>query len=306
MVSKPMYSFTQMVNYFKKKGIKLNKPDADIINALETRNYFYKLISFRKNFPKDTNDKYINLSFDMLSDISTLDMHLRYLLLKMCLDLEHKLKTLLLAEITNDPSQNGHSLVDHFIVASNDPTKLKKNMLGSAAARKSYNKPLYDKYKDHPPIWVVFETMSFGTLVEFVDFYIKLNPSTKYKFLENKLVYVKNIRNTAAHSSSLLNDIVSTDQIEKPTPFVTSYVYKKMTNKAGKKKLGNMRIHDLTMLYLIYNQLIPRGGMKTARRKELHEFYRRAVQNKDFYTKHNQITSVFNYFIKLTVVQNKK
>ena len=45
--------------------------------------------------------KYVNLDFAYLVELSTLDMYFRRLIVGMCLDIEHVLKTRLMRDITN-------------------------------------------------------------------------------------------------------------------------------------------------------------------------------------------------------------
>jgi Abi-like protein len=303
---KPILRFEEMEDYFNRKGITYNRSKDDLIRFLSETNYFYKLISYRKNFPKYKNqDKYMHLSFETLSDMATIDMHLRYLVLKMCLDIEHRLKTLILAEITSDESEDGYSIVDDFINTSNDPDEIKEELLVSAKTSR-YNKALYDKYKDKPPIWVIFETISFGKFIDFVRFYIKRNPNTQYKYLYNLLYSIRNIRNIAAHSSPLLIDITEDKQI-KPSQKITNYLFneKGIGKTTGRKKISNMRIYDLTTLYFVYDRLIPNGGMKKARKKEIIKFLQRTRREEELYEKQRQITSIFVFFAKLCIGKPK-
>lgn len=297
MAVKPIYRFDDMETYFNQKGITYSCSKADLVKFLSETNYFYKLISYRHNFIKNSKNKYIGLSFEMLSDMATIDMHLRYLLLKMCLDIEHRLKTLILSEITNDASEDGYSIVDAFISTSNDPTKTKKQLLDSAKYS-LYNNSLYEKYKSHPPVWVVFETMTFGTFIDFVKYYIQRNKSTRYAYLQDLLYSVRNIRNIAAHSSSLLNGVTGTHQTAHSN-IVTRYVFKYVGKTTARKKLSNIRVYDLSTLYIVYDNLIPNGKMKRHRKREIIEFLRRAKRNEALYKSHTQISSVYTYFYKL-------
>ena len=82
-----------------------------------------KLASYRENYPKYlTGSKigqYINLDFAYLRELSTIDMHLRYLIIQMCLDLEHALKVSLIAHIESNPKEDGYELVRKFIGYTN-------------------------------------------------------------------------------------------------------------------------------------------------------------------------------------------
>ncbi|MEK4698363.1 Abi family protein [Solibacillus sp. FSL R7-0668] len=295
----PIYRFQDMIDYFDRKGITYTSGTEDIVSFLSKNNYFFKLISYRKNFTKNNKDQYTNVSFELLSDLASLDMQLRYLLMKMALDLEHRIKTIILAEITNNLTEDGYSIIDTFIATSKDPTKRKKDILGYSKYSK-YSSTLYEKYKAHTPIWVAFETMSFGTLIDFVEFYLKRNAESEYHYLSKNLYSIKNIRNTAAHSSSLLNEIVEDIEQFDSSELVTTYVYKRIRNKtSAKKKLNNFRIYDMTVLYIIYDQLMPKGRTKSERKKEIYKFLLRARRNNDLYLKHNQLHSIYTFFCKI-------
>lgn len=295
----PIYRFQDMIDYFDRKGITYNLTHDEIISFLSKNNYFFKLISYRKNFVKNNKDQYTNLSFELLSDLASLDMQLRYLLMKMSLDLEHRIKTVILAEITNNLTEDGYSIIDTFIATSKDPSKTKKQILGYAKYSK-YSSSLFDKYEAHTPVWVAFETMSFGTLVDFIEFYLQRNPSSEFQYLSKNLYAIKNIRNTAAHSSSLLNEIVGEQDEFANNKLVTTFVYKRIPNKnSAKKKLNNLRIYDITVLYIIYNQLMPKGRTKKERTRELYKFLSRARRNKELYLKHNQLHSIYMFFCKI-------
>lgn len=295
----PIYRFQDMIDYFDRKGIIYNSTSDEIISFLSKNNYFFKLISYRKNFIKNNKDQYTNLSFELLSDLASLDMQLRYLLMKMSLDLEHRIKTVVLSEITNNFTEDGYSIVDTFIATSKDPTKTKKQILGYAKYSK-YSSSLFDKYEAHTPVWVAFETMSFGTLVDFIEFYLQRNSSSEFQYLSKNLYAIKNIRNTAAHSSSLLNEIVGEQEDFANNKLVTTYVYKRIPNKnSAKKKLNNLRIYDMTVLYIIYNRLMPEGRTKKERKREIYKFLSRARKNKELYLKHNQLHSIYMFFCKI-------
>lgn len=53
-----------------------------------------KVSSYRKNYSKHPANspragQYVNLDFAYLVELSTIDMHLRYLAMSLCLDIEH-------------------------------------------------------------------------------------------------------------------------------------------------------------------------------------------------------------------------
>ena len=66
---KPMLTPSELIEHLESKGVKfelINKEDAQ--KYLEENNNYFKLVSYRKNFPKYENGencgKYINLDFN--------------------------------------------------------------------------------------------------------------------------------------------------------------------------------------------------------------------------------------------------
>ena len=72
-------------------------------------NNYLRTASYRKNYQKYLNGpskgKYIDLDFAYLQELSTVDMHLRNLVTKMCIDIEHDLKVLLLENLEMIPGK---------------------------------------------------------------------------------------------------------------------------------------------------------------------------------------------------------
>lgn len=81
-------------------------------------NNYLRTASYRKNYQKylkgPAKGKYIDLDFSYLQELSTIDMHLRNLITKMCIDIEHDLKVLLLKNLEMDPTEDGYTIVDTF------------------------------------------------------------------------------------------------------------------------------------------------------------------------------------------------
>ena len=68
---------------------------------LRYNNYYFKLKSYASNYPVNPKDnKYVNLEFAYLVELSKIDMYFRKIILGMCLDVEHVLKTRMLYDIS--------------------------------------------------------------------------------------------------------------------------------------------------------------------------------------------------------------
>ena len=89
---KKMLSTDELICHMKEKGIQFNIVDESAAKDFLTyNNYYMKLAAFRTNYEKVDN-KYLNLEFAYLQELSTIDMRLRYIIINMCLDIEHYIK----------------------------------------------------------------------------------------------------------------------------------------------------------------------------------------------------------------------
>jgi hypothetical protein len=191
----------------KEKGITfLYITEKEACRYLFSVNNYLRTASYRKNYQKyqkGTNKgKYISLDFAYLVELSTIDMHFRRIISRMCIDIEHDLKVRLLQEIELSPSSNGYTMVGDFLQSN-------PYILSTLAAKSnsSFTCDLIQKYftiqkvKDSVsgrminritvytdcPVWVFFELITLGDLVRFYSFYYnKMNRTAcsciTYKF----------------------------------------------------------------------------------------------------------------------------
>ena len=117
---KPKLSAKELVEKMKSKGITfniINEEDAE--NYLNIHSNYYRLASYRKVYYKyiggEKEGQYMNLEFAYLTELSTIDMHFRYLVIKMCLDIEHSLKVKLLSDISANYDEDGYEIVKDFL-----------------------------------------------------------------------------------------------------------------------------------------------------------------------------------------------
>ncbi|MFC3932987.1 Abi family protein [Streptococcus dentapri] len=71
------------------------------------------MAAFRKNFKK-RDGKYVNLDFEYLKDLASIDMQIRNLLLSISINTEHFIKTELSRLINNNPKEDGYSIIKKF------------------------------------------------------------------------------------------------------------------------------------------------------------------------------------------------
>ena len=120
-IDKPKQTASQLVAKMKnEKGILFeytSEKDAEIY--LSDVNNYLRTAAYRKNYQKYTKGnkrgKYIGLDFAYLQELSTIDMHFRFVVSKMCLNIEHDLKVKMLKDIEGDSSTDGYDIVKEFL-----------------------------------------------------------------------------------------------------------------------------------------------------------------------------------------------
>lgn len=300
---KTLFTIDELITHMKSKGIKFNIISEEQAKSfLCDNNYYMKLASYRKIYPKyqtgKKEGKYINLEFAYLQELSTIDMHLRYLIIKMCLDIEHFLKVKLITAVTNNPKEDGYELVKKFIALPNNDRIVRKIKWHKSS---EYCKDLINKYYPNFPIWVFVELISFGDLAYLVDFYSVLynEPIISNKFMNT----VRDIRNASAHSNCLINKLFEElPATQQPDAEITEYV-KRVKNISSSTRAKNLKyrvVYDFVTLLFVYNEIVPEGVAKRQRHKEIQELVNvRMEKHREYFTSNNKITGTYNFVKKV-------
>lgn len=299
---KSKLQIADQINYMKNvNGIKFNLIDeADAAKFMKDNTYFFKLKSYAKNFEKynhDRRNKYIDLDFAYLKELSKLDMHLRKIVLKMTLDIEHSLKVKLIRDITENDNEDGFSIVqDYFLKYPNVSKEIMKRSNGSAC------KDLISKYHDKYPVWVLVEILSFGDFVKLFQLYYSKN-SIEYPY-KSFLWSIRFIRNASAHNNCLLNNLrTSYSRGIAPNKEVNTIIskYPGIGKASRQKKMGNPMIHDLVVLIVAFGKIVQSSSIKKKAFSELKNLIDiRAIQNSSYFSKNDTIKSFYR-FIKIVI-----
>ena len=286
----------------KNRGITFNEiSENDAKQFLQNNNYYMKLAAYRANYDKcDTGKRqgqYKKLDFGYLKELSTIDMYLRYIVMDMCLDIEHVIKVRLIKNITNNPSEDGYDIVRKFI-DQDDNLRILKNIRSHKAGE--YCKDLIEKYYPYFPVWVFVELISFGDLLYFCSFYEKIYG---VQIINNKLMNtVRDVRNAAAHSNCLLNKMTEKiDSTKQVNNEISSFIIG-MKNISKTSRVNNLSYKFtnsfVTVLY-VYDSLMNEIP-KQKRYKEIQEFMNgRVVKNKQFFQSNSKIIGVYNFHKKV-------
>ena len=299
---KQLLSIEELIQHMKNRGITFNEiSENDAKQFLQNNNYYMKLAAYRANYDKcDTGKRqgqYKKLDFGYLKELSTIDMYLRYIVMDMCLDIEHVIKVRLIKNITNNPSEDGYDIVRKFI-DQDDNLRILKNIRSHKSGE--YCTDLIEKYYPYFPVWVFVELISFGDLLYFCSFYEKIYG---VQIINNKLMNtVRDVRNAAAHSNCLLNKMTEKiDSTKQVNNEISSFIIG-MKNISKTSRVNNLSYKFtnsfVTVLY-VYDSLMNEIP-KQKRYKEIQEFMNgRVVKNKQFFQSNSKIIGVYNFHKKV-------
>lgn len=306
LARKPKLSYAEQVAHLKRKGITFNEyTEGQAVHYLQNNNNLFKLSSYRKNFEKDILQKrYLQLDFAYLVDLAIIDMYLRRIILQMALDIEHFAKVQIMRWITNDPDENGYSIVTDYLDSLDEDGR--NYTLREIDRNKDslYCQDLYAKYATEMPVWAFIEIISFGTFISFYKFcierfYSKYNDSScriqgkKQKcrqLLKMKdnfflMLSVKHIRNAAAHSNCILNDLKT------KSPDVRKKANWRMSQNLSRigigydtriNKVSNLRVLQILTCFFAYMQIVSSTGVIEKCACSLHSFSNRLYKRHSF------------------------
>ena len=237
-------------------------------------------------------------------------MCLRYIIMRLCLDIEHFEKVKLL-DILKIKGSDGYDIVREYyayLQSRNTPERNEVAKLNGELQRNRNSLYCEDILAHNPdlenlPVWVFVEIIPFGRFRDFFEFCAK-------KYNEKKLITeayilkrVKSLRNAAGHSNCIINDLrlrsASKYSIEKAVlrdlvrhGIVDCGVVKSINDEPA--NLQNDRIKELITLLYAHKKLVPSKSMRNYYKEELEKFIRgRMIQNKTYYTNHAPISNFF-------------
>ncbi|MBS4462911.1 Abi family protein [Aerococcaceae bacterium zg-B36] len=289
---KPKLLFDDLFNKLNERGI-ANKfhTKEQIIEILSERNYYYRLISYRKNYRKNTEtNKYIGLDFKALEDLASIDTYLREYLLHLCLDIEHLLKTKLMTHITNNNLEDGYGLVSEFeTIYPEQFTKIKIQFENN-----KYKADMFQK-RFLTSVWVFLEIIDFGTLINFIRFYTDKYPDFELIAKYNHLYFIKNIRNACAHNDVfLINLFHNTSMMKRRNPAVVSFA--NLMDIESKNLIYN-KINDIVMVHYLHNKFSS-NSLKNRRIKEGQAVLERFKKNISIHTHSSDVQQFLKIFTK--------
>lgn len=305
-VMKPMLSIEGQIDHLKGKGVRFTITDESAAkDYLTENNNYFKLRAYRKNYDKHPDGKhkgeYINLEFAYLKDLAIIDMRLRYQIIHMALDIEHHAKLDLLRKMEAH-KEDGYQVVQDYV----DSLDMEQRGIYNGEMRRS-KKSLYcgdiaGKYDGGYPVWAFIEVIPFGRLVGFYDFCAKRFSDNQMRNNYFRLLTCKEIRNAAAHSNCILNDLRANTATHKTNADVTAELMRieGMNANFRKNRMSNARIQQIVTLFYMHKIMVKSLGLKQSAAKELRSIADRMVQHRDYYQTNRVIQGTFG-FLKLVI-----
>lgn len=296
MGRKKLLTTIELIEHMRdKKGIKfciVNEAEAE--HFLSEHNYYFKLAAYRANYDKigfgKNAGKYIGLEFAYLQELSRIDRFLRQIILEMCLNLEHEIKVELLKDIEGNPNEDGYNIVSIFNQQRSAVQKLAQHL------HTSYAKNLINKYANGFPIWAFCEIISFGDLCKLCNLYNKLYPH-RLNFKSVLLYPIRDIRNAAAHSNCLINNIREKTAGHVPNNEMTNMVAKRMPEISKSKRvkmLGNKPIHDFVTMVYFYTKWVKNENIRKEGIDRIKKFFDgRVLEHKEYFANNSSIKEVY-------------
>lgn len=285
----------EIIAYCKETlGIAFNlKSEEEASVFLAKHNYFFRLKQYADFGEKTKSGKFINVDFGQMVELSTVDMFLRKLILKMTLDFEHYLKVKIINDSQENPADDGYAVVESFLETHNRVRHLIENLNNSL---NFYNRQVFEKYKETPSVWSIVEMLGFS---DFIDFYAHY-----YQYFHLKCEYtphfdsVRRLRNAAAHNTCMISNL-------KPQNWFKSDIEINFELLGANLEVGNGVIssclkvpvlNDFAVMLSNYVKLISSPKIKEKTLEEMQEFFNgRMILHKDYFENVNEIKNAYHF-----------
>lgn len=285
------------------KGITFDiMSESEAIKYLKEKNNYFRLASYRKNYVKDiNNEKYLNLDFAYLVELSTLDMYLREILFKMTVDIEHDVKIKLLNDITDNPDEDGYKVVSDYLSGSGSylfnrfKSQLKASYIGNLIDK--YFSFSSDAFICNCPIWAFLEIITFGDFIKFskwyISSYLNIKMSNKDKEYISELNAVRSLRNACAHNNCLILDLMPTDN-NAPSRTISQFSAAYIKSKDRRDRWLSVRvILEFATVLKVHSEMVSLS-VKKHNLEEIQEIFNvRMKRNESFFLKNELIKSAY-------------
>lgn len=311
-IDKPMMTSEQLIAKMRdEKGITFKYTSEEKAKTYLTDiNNYLRTAAYRQNYQKHTcgknKGKYIKLDFAYLQEMSTVDMHFRFIVNRMCLDIEQALKVKLIRDVSNDANADAYKIVENFLLKNSYivkglESKVTSPFTGDLIQKYFDVQRVYNLFRgryehiiqgyDDCPIWVLCEILTFGEFLRLYEFYYGNTAVVSGAILG----LVRSLRNGSAHNNCLLANLSHGTSI--PPREIKDYVKKmgSITTSQRQKKLSCRPMLEFVSLIYTY-ELVVTPKVKLHRSEELYNvFFKRMVEKKAFFEDNDLIRTNYEF-----------
>lgn len=278
-MEKRKLSIDEQIQDMQIKGIKFHIcSELEAKQYLRHNTYYFKLKVYEKNYSNDNKEhQYRDLDFAYLRELSKLDMHIRKMVLDMCLDIEHVLKTRLVYDCTINPDTDGFDFVNYYL--DEDYSRQKKILDrakgNTASSLLAANYVREDGTLKPIPVWVIVELLSFGDFVNLYTYYHQ--KFSRYPDYSRYMGSIKYLRNASAHNNCLIGFLKKNQGFSKTLHVMqTLSRARRISDQTRVHKMSIPVVHDFVTLLLVYNDLLSEKqnkNMRSRRMEEIRHFF---------------------------------
>lgn len=228
-------------------------------------------------------------------------MRLRYALLRLALDIEHYAKVRLIKRI-EDSDEDGYQIVDGFVNSLSNGQKEAFEKEINRNRDNPYCGDIIRKYDGEFPIWAFVEVIPFGRFVAFYKYCADYFADKEFGKEYYLLLSAKGLRNAAAHSNCIINDLKPNTSIVKTSNEVNQELgaIQGITKTIRRRKMSNARIQQIVTLLYTHKKIVTSEGVHDYQCKALHEVVDRMFHHIEYYEHNDTIKTTFE-FVKLVI-----
>lgn len=273
--AKPLLDLDGQIAKLKEKGVVFELCSEDEArDHLASKCQFFRIYAYRKNFDRHEggalDGRYVALDFAQLRLLSNVDRMLRDTLLPMTLDVEHFAKVRLLSSAAAN-GEDGYSVMRDYFASVGDGQRAHIERELDQRKSSPYCGDIVRKHRDDMPLWAFCEVVSFGAFLGILKFCAERWGDDELLRTHYCLRLSKSARNACAHGSCIVNDLSEKEQRSWRTPDAVTRALAAcgIGRRLRTKRLGSPRMAEMCTLVYIFDRIVPKGTVRSAREEAL-------------------------------------
>lgn len=309
---KPMLMAEQLVEHLKSRGVSFELcSEEDAVAYLLDANNYLRAAAYRKLYFRqvdgDNPGAYVNLEFEDLVELSSIDRRLREALLSATIDVEHFAKMRLL-RMCEEHGEDGYAIVSDYLasISSKQRTRIEgalKTRGRDGRAHDEYSGDLIAHYAGGYPAWVFLEVIDFGAFADLWRYCASRWDSNEMRAQHYVLKSVRALRNACAHNSLIVNGFSHRSErtsFNPPRLISVSLNERGMKNtKTRRSKLANLRVSQIAATLYSVREFCMRESTRARHAARLAEVRRYAEDCGVLSRANDGIVSYFDFVWKL-------